>query len=284
MEAHALTARLENTELHFPFLCLLASGGHCQITLAKTVTDFALLGDSIDFAPGTCFDRVSRALRLQVLPGFENLSGGKAMEMAAYKSTDPNRFHFNLPLSDQRNCQFSFGGLMGLGIQRVDEIRKRLNIPPDEMIPYYEDFCASFLKTITRHLLQRTQRAIQYCDRIGAFGHGSKKLPKAFVFAGGVACNDFIFKSMQQMVSQFGFETYRCSKRLCTDNGVMIAWNGIERWQHDAAIYRLLNIDSVLPDCFAALGTNQIELVKQKHLKCDWVKVPCMDSNRMTDE
>lgn len=96
--------------------------------------------------------------------------------------------------------------------------------------------------------------------------------------AGGVACNDFIYKALGQMVSQFGFESYRCSKRLCADNGAMIAWNGIERWRHDEHLYRDLDIDSVVPDCFAKLGVDQTEQVAKKHLKCDWVKVPCMEA------
>lgn len=285
MEAHALTARLQyNTQLSFPFLCLLASGGHCQLTLVKDVTDFVLIGESLDSAPGSCLDRVARALRLQILPEYRHLSGGKAIEMAAYKSTNSNRYHFSVPLLEYRNCQFSFDGLRGAGIQMIEEIRNRQRIASDEMIPYYEDFCASFLKIITKHLLQRTQRAIQYCDRIGAFGFGNNKLAKSFVFAGGVAANDFIYKAMSQMVTQFGFQTFRCSKKLCADNGVMIAWNGIERWSHDQNIYRQLNIDSVLPDCFARLGIDHSEFVTKKHLKCDFVKVPCMETKQIVSD
>lgn len=279
MEAHALTARLENPNLNFPFLCLLASGGHCQLVLVKNVTNFVLLGETLDTAPGSCLDRVARALGLQLLPEYQHLNGGKAIEMAAYKATNSNRFPFNPPLFDQRNCNFSFDGLRGLGIQIIEELRDRQNIPSDQMIPYYEDFCASFLKIITKHLLHRTQRAIQYCDRIGVFGIGDNKLPKAFVFSGGVACNDFIFKALSQMVSQFGFSSYRPSKKLCTDNGSMVAWNAIERWRTDENIYRNLDLDSVLPDCFAGLGVNQSEIVAKKHLKCDFVKVPCMEND-----
>lgn len=132
---------------------------------------------------------------------------------------------------------------------------------------------------VTKHLLQRTQRAIQYCERIGAFGFGANRLPRQFVFSGGVACNEFIYTAMQQLMEQFGYQSYRCTRRLCTDNGVMIAWNGIERWKHNADAYRNLDIDSVLPDCFATLGINHTDLVAQKNLKCDFVKVPCMEAD-----
>lgn len=284
MEAHALTARMENPDLQFPFLCLLASGGHCQLTLVKNVTEFILLGQSLDSAPGSCLDRVARALRLQILPEYQNFSGGQAIEMAAAKSINPNLFTFNLPLYDQRNCQFSFDGLRGAGIQTVEEIKNRQKLSADEMIPYYEDFCATFLRTITKHLMQRTQRAIQYCDRLGYFGHGNNKLPKAFVFAGGVACNDFINKALSELVSQFGFTAYRCSKPLCSDNGAMIAWNGIERWRIEENSYRNLDIDSVMPDGFASLGEDHSELVAKKRLKCDSLKVPCLGGNSTSAE
>lgn len=281
-EAHALTARMENPDLKFPFLCLLASGGHCQLALVKSVADFVLLGTSIGTSPGVCFDRIARTLNLQAVPEYRHMNGGQAIEMAAYKSINPNRFPLTVPLKHQRNCQFCFCGLRTQGIQMIDEMRNRLNIPRDEMIPYYEDFCASVLKVVTKHLLERTQRAIQYCDRLGSFGVGSNKLDKAFVFSGGVGCNDFIYRAMGEMVSQFGFKSYRCSKRLCTDNGVMIAWNGLERWHRNEEFYRNLDIDSVLPDCFATLGdTDHTEFVEKKHLKCDFVKVPAMEAETM---
>lgn len=153
MEAHALTVRLENPDLNFPFLCLLASGGHCQLVLVKSVTEFILLGESLDSAPGSCFDRVARALRLQVLPEYQHFSGGRAIEAAAYKAINANRFGFNLPLMYQRNCQFSFDGLRGSAIYTIDGLRHRLKIPPDEMIPYYEGNRKKYLQKNTIEIL-----------------------------------------------------------------------------------------------------------------------------------
>lgn len=149
---------------------------------------------------------------------------------------------------------------------------------------FFADFCASFLKVVTKHLLQRTQRAIQYCERIGAFGFGDDRLPRQFVFSGGVACNEFIYKAMREMVEQFGFQSYRCSKRLCTDNGVMIAWNGIEQWQQNAIAFKNLDINSIVPDCFASLGINHTDIVAKKNLKCDFVKVPSMERDTLSSD
>lgn len=62
MEAHALTARMHDTSLEFPFLVLLISGGHCLVAVARNVDDFLLLGESIDDAPGEAFDKVFRTI------------------------------------------------------------------------------------------------------------------------------------------------------------------------------------------------------------------------------
>lgn len=58
MEAHALTARMHDKSLDFPFLVLLISGGHCLVAVAKSVDNFLLLGESMDIAPGDAFDKV----------------------------------------------------------------------------------------------------------------------------------------------------------------------------------------------------------------------------------
>lgn len=284
MESHALTARLENHEnLKFPFLCLLASGGHCQLTIVKNVTEFLLLGEVLDKTPGSCLDRVARALRIQSLPEFRTFSGGKAIEMAAYKSTNPNRFEglFRQPIFDERHCNFSFSGFMNQAQCGIGDLEKNIDKTHNGLIPYYEDFCASFLKGITKHILNRTQRAIHFCERSGVFGYGNNKLPKNFVFSGGVACNDFIYKALTDFVGQHGFKAYRSSKRLCSDNGVMIAWNGVERWLHCADEYKNLDIDSVFPTRNGKLGIDYSKEVLKKDLKSEKIKIPCMEAATM---
>lgn len=63
MEAHALTARMHDRSLEFPFLVLLISGGHCLLAVAEKVDRFLLLGESIDDAPGETFDKVTTSKR-----------------------------------------------------------------------------------------------------------------------------------------------------------------------------------------------------------------------------
>lgn len=282
MEAHALTARLEHgVNLQYPFLCLLASGGHCLLTMVKSVDEFCLLGEGSDGSPGECFDKVARATGLMRHSQYGDISGGRAIELEAYKATNVDRFNFPSPYLTNRNCNFSFSGLKTSALQMIHQIHENGQLIPGQLIPYHEDFCAGFLKACAKHLMRKTQRAIQYCERKGFFGFGASAKPRSFVFSGGVACNDFIFKVLSEMASEFGYNTFRPSRRLCTDNGEMIAWNGMERWLDNDQLYRSLDIDSVGISEREPFKINLIEDVEQKNIKCSWSKVPSMQSKKL---
>ncbi|XP_060033565.1 tRNA N6-adenosine threonylcarbamoyltransferase, mitochondrial isoform X3 [Erinaceus europaeus] len=109
MEAHALTVRLTSA-VDFPFLALLISGGHCLLALARGVSDFLLLGQSLDIAPGDMLDKVARRLSLMNHPECSAMSGGEALEHLAKQG---NKLSFDLkpPMQRAKNCDFSFSGL-----------------------------------------------------------------------------------------------------------------------------------------------------------------------------
>lgn len=274
MEAHALMARLDNN-IEFPFLCLLASGGHCLLTVCKNVHEFQLLGEQVDDAPGECFDKVARALRLQNLDEYRGMNGGSALELAASKSQNPERFDFTLPMSREKNCQFSFSGIKGTAIYKIQKVMEATNTDADTPIEHYEDLSASFLRIVTKHMLHRTQRAMEYCRQTGVF----EDRPRALVFSGGVACNDFIFSALSQMAEQYGYTCHRPAKKLCTDNGAMIAWNGIERWTAEADSYLNLDLDTIRVHPKCPLEINLINDVAQRKIAPIWAKVPIMQTN-----
>ena len=58
MEAHALTIRMIDKSVQFPYLVLLISGGHCLLAIVKSIDEFLLLGKSLDDGPGELFDKV----------------------------------------------------------------------------------------------------------------------------------------------------------------------------------------------------------------------------------
>uniref|UniRef100_A0A1B0ESJ6 N(6)-L-threonylcarbamoyladenine synthase n=1 Tax=Lutzomyia longipalpis TaxID=7200 RepID=A0A1B0ESJ6_LUTLO len=181
MEAHALTVRM-TTPVAFPFICLLASGGHCQLSLVKSLSEFYLLGESMDDAPGEAFDKIARQMNIHNHPDYRSMSGGAAIEAAARKAENPGRFEFPLPLAHMRDCQFSFSGLKNSARRHILAHEKEFQVGPGEVIPYFEDFCSGFLRAITRHLCHRTQRAMEFCEREGLVDENGIK---SLVFGGG---------------------------------------------------------------------------------------------------
>lgn len=204
--------------------------------------------------------------------------------IVAYKSTNADRYAFPSPTSHVRNCQFSFSGLKSPATGMIRDLYKSGQLEAGQLIPYHEDFCAGFLKATTKHMMRKTQRAMQYCERKGFFGHGINASARNFVFSGGVACNDFIYRALGEMAAQFQYNTFRPSKRLCTDNGVMIAWNGIERWLDNSVDYTQLDIDSIVAMDSDPFKTNLIEDVERKNIPCSWSKVPSMQSNTLVND
>ncbi|XP_049801940.1 tRNA N6-adenosine threonylcarbamoyltransferase, mitochondrial isoform X3 [Schistocerca nitens] len=117
MEAHTLTIRMIQ-KVDFPFLVLLISGGHCLLAIAQAVDKYLLLGHSIDDAPGEALDKTARRLKLQNIPEFSKLSGGQAIEKASERG-NLLAFAFPSPMSDYRNCDFSFAGLKNVVTRHI---------------------------------------------------------------------------------------------------------------------------------------------------------------------
>ena len=207
LEAHALTVRMTD-QTPFPYLLLLVSGGHCQILLVRGVGDYRRMGATIDDAVGEAFDKTAKLLQL----GFP---GGPAVEKLALEG-DPARFDLPRPMMGRSELDFSFSGLktavrhaatgMGSGITRTD----------------IADLCASFQAAIGDVLSDRIRRAIEACVRDGVDLN-------ALVVAGGVAANRYLRDRLQETANADGLAFVAPPPRLCTDNGAMVAWAGIER-------------------------------------------------------
>ncbi|XP_050302013.1 tRNA N6-adenosine threonylcarbamoyltransferase, mitochondrial [Anthonomus grandis grandis] len=267
MEAHALTARMTDKTLQFPFLVLLISGGHCLLAIAETVDKFWLLGDSIDDAPGEAFDKMARRMKLRNLPEYSTLSGGQAIELAATKATDPLQFNFNIPMTAYKDCQFSFAGVKNVCTRHIMLQEKLHDVAPDAVIPDVNNLCASFLLVITRHLCHRLQRGIEYVERKELIPPDRRTL----VVSGGVACNNFIAEGLKLVCDEFGYQLVRPPPKLCTDNGIMIAWNGVERWKANKGVYE--NFDDIEIEKTSPLGVRIVDDVAKENISCKWVKL-----------
>ena len=207
LEAHALTARLIE-KVSFPYLALLASGGHTQILAVKGVGDFLRLGATQDDAIGEAFDKTAKLLGL----GFP---GGPAVEAAA-SDGDPERFALPRPLSGRPNADFSLSGLktaVRFAAESAAPLRAR----------DVADLCASFQAAVADVVEDRVRMGLKL------FRERLRAPPGAVVVAGGVAANALLRQVLARLCAEAGLRMIAPPRNLCTDNGAMIAWAGIER-------------------------------------------------------
>ncbi|KAM8719740.1 hypothetical protein ACLKA7_005893 [Drosophila subpalustris] len=281
MEAHALQARMEHREsIAFPYLCLLISGGHSQLAVVHGPGQLQLLGETLDDAPGEAFDKIARRLRLYILPQYRHCNGGQAVEHAAQFAGNPDAFEFPLPLAQQRNCNFSFAGIKNNSFRAIRAQERAERTPPDGIISNYADFCAGLLRAVSRHLMHRTQRALEFClqqqqNNVNLFGNATPTL----VVSGGVANNDVIFANMQHLAAQYNCRCLRPSKRYCSDNGVMIAWHGIEQLLQNRVANLRFDIDNIDIAGSASFHESSMSDVLEASIKCKWVQPLCTQTN-----
>ncbi|XP_012270532.2 probable tRNA N6-adenosine threonylcarbamoyltransferase, mitochondrial [Orussus abietinus] len=275
MEAHALTARIVE-KIEFPYLTLLISGGHCLLAIVENVDKFYLLGTTMDIAPGDILDKAGRRMKLNNIPDFQNMCGGAAIELAANQATDMEQFQFPLTLMHQKDCNFSYTGLLNTIYLYINEQEKEHNIQGDMIIPDVYNLCAGIQFTIARHLCHRTQRAMEFFNSSHMVPEGNRTL----VVSGGVASNNFFAKSLSFLCSEMGYKFFRPPHKLCTDNGIMVAWNGMERWKINSGVLTTPDeIDKLKVEHKSPLGTDWREYVIDKNIKCTWVKVKRAHAN-----
>ncbi len=203
LEGHALSPRLADAALQFPYLLLLVSGGHCQLLFVEGVGHYRRLATTIDDAVGEAFDKSAKVLGL----GFP---GGPALERAA-RGGDGRRFALPRPLVGSDEPHFSFAGLKSA----VLRARASIAEPTEQDIA---DLAASFQQAACDCLVDRTARALALVP--GA---------TALVVAGGVAANQAIRGALASLAAAHGVPFVAPPMWLCTDNGAMIAWAGVER-------------------------------------------------------
>ena len=201
LEGHALSVRLTEP-VSFPYLLLLVSGGHCQLLTVRGPGDFTRLGTTIDDAAGECFDKTAKLLGL----GFP---GGPAVEKAA-EGGAPRRFALPRPMWRKPGCDFSFSGLKTAVRQTVEKL------PADDPRAV-ADLCASFQRTVGDVFADRCANALALAPS------------STLVVAGGVAANVYLRGRLEEVAAAHGARLVAPPVRLCTDNGAMIAWAGVER-------------------------------------------------------
>ncbi len=210
LAGHALTPRLTD-DVAFPYLVLLASGGHCQFLVAEAPDRFHRVGGTIDDAPGEAFDKTARLLGLPQ-------PGGPNVEIVA-RDGDARRFAFPRPLLDRAGCDMSFSGLKTALLRTRDAcIDAHGGLARKDR----SDLCAGFQAAIADVLAEKSRRALETYLQMSP--------PSAtLAVAGGVAANQTIRKRLMELCEQMNVRFVAPPLPLCTDNAAMIAWVGIEK-------------------------------------------------------
>ena len=200
LEGHALSPRLVDRGLQFPYLLLLVSGGHCQLLAVDGVGRYRRLATTIDDAVGEAFDKTAKLLGL-------NFPGGPAVERAAAEG-DPRAVPLPRPLVGSGEPHFSFAGLKSAVLRARDAGRWSV-----------ADIAASFQQAAVDCLVDRTRGALAAAGPV-----------TALVVAGGVAANGAVRAALADLARSHDLPFVAPPAWLCTDNAAMIAWAGIERF------------------------------------------------------
>ena len=195
IKGHVCANFLAHPELKFPFMCLLASGGHTEILDVRSYSDMRILGQTADDAAGEAFDKVARVIGLPY-------PGGPQIERAAKEGKDC--IPLPRPFKGEKTYNFSYSGIKTAVInyahtcaQKGIEINKA-------------DVAASFQARAVGMLIENAVRAAQ------EYGEGT------IVIAGGVAANTALREGMEKAAKKRGISVLLPPKYLCTDNAAMI--------------------------------------------------------------
>ena len=202
LEGHALSPRLADATLQFPYLLLLASGGHCQLLLVSGVGQYRRLATTIDDALGEAFDKTAKILGL-------GYPGGPAVERMA-ATGDARKVPLPRPLLGSAEPHFSFAGLKSAALRA-----KQAGVHADA------DIAAAFQQAAIDCVIDRTAAALARLAQDAPVN--------ALVVAGGVAANRAVRAALERLAAAHGLRFVAPPLALCTDNAAMIAWAGVER-------------------------------------------------------
>lgn len=215
LEGHIFSPFLEH-DPKFPFIALIASGGHTSIYVVSGYGNYTEIGRTRDDAAGEAYDKVAKLL------GF-GYPGGPIIEDLA-RNGDP--FAIDFPRSKlQDSFDFSFSGLKTAVLYHI-----RNN-------PYVrkEDVAASFQSAVTDVLV----------DRVREVSEKNKICHVAL--SGGVSANSAIRHAFTATAEKHNWELYLPSRHLCTDNAAMIASAGYYRFKRGETADMSLNPVAYLP-------------------------------------
>ena len=191
----------DDNQPHFPFLCLLVSGGNSQIVLVRAFDDMEVLGQTIDDAAGEAIDKCSKVMGL-------GYPGGPVIDRLA-RQGNPKAYAFARPHIEGYDYSFS-----GLKTSFLYSLRDWMKEDPDFIEHHKEDLAASLEHTIVEILMKKL--------RLAAKDTGIKEV----AVAGGVSANNGLRNAFAEHAARFGWKIFIPKFSYTTDNAAMIAITG----------------------------------------------------------
>jgi N6-L-threonylcarbamoyladenine synthase len=199
LEGHVHTLQLKTGESCYPYLVLLASGGHTQIVMVAKPFDYQTIGQTVDDACGEAFDKVAKLLGLPY-------PGGPYIE----KEAERGRLGaVDFPIPHPKGMNFSYAGLKTAVLYYTRD-------NPDYGV---SDVAANFQEAALQHLVEVVGEALK------------KTGVRCLGLAGGVTVNRMLREKFVALTQEMDIELMLPDAHYCTDNGVMIARAGAERFK-----------------------------------------------------
>lgn len=205
LEGHLLSPLLdESSDIDYPFVALLVSGGHTQLFDVKNFGNYELLGESIDDAVGEAFDKTAKLLGM-------NYPGGVEVSSLADKATDKDKYILPRPMKYKPNLDFSFSGLK-------TAVLNAWHTENDKSKENKANLCYSFQEAAIDVLVHKSNKAMKLTKH------------KRLVISGGVSANKHLRNQMSELSKNNGYDVFFPPQKYCTDNGAMIALAGAYRY------------------------------------------------------
>ena len=198
INAHSLSHTINKSNIKYPFLSLIISGGHTQISLVKSYNKIKIVGETRDDAVGEAFDKCAKILGL-------DYPGGPFIDKLSKKG---NEDKFLFPDTKIQELDFSFSGIKTSFLYFInEESKKNMDFVSENIY----DIAASIQKKLVYMLLEKLFKA-------------SKKYGiSEIAIGGGVAANSYLRSELHNISKTHNWNIYFPKMEYCTDNAAMIA-------------------------------------------------------------
>ena len=217
MAGHLLSVFLGDEHPSFPYIALIASGGHSSLYLANDPLSYKQIGQTRDDAAGEAFDKVAKLLGL-------GYPGGPIISEKAEKG-NPEAVSFPRAWLENDSLDFSFSGVKTAVVNYVNKAKQK----EEEL--HISDICASFQEAVADVLVEKTIRAAK------------KSGVSQIVLAGGVGANQRLREHLTLRGRDENIAVFLPPRHFCTDNAAMIAIAGYHLYNSNQYDSDSLNMD-----------------------------------------